>query len=193
MLEKTALDLLFNDARTHYYWQDKPVDDSKLVQIFDLMKMAPTSANCFPLRIVFVKSDSAKNRLKPLLDAGNVDKTMSAPATAILAMDMEFYEKLPQLFPHADARAWFAGNDAKIYDTAFRNSSLQAAYFIIAARAVGLDTGPMSGFDADGINSEFFAGTTFKVNMLCNLGYGDGSKLHPRLPRPDFKEFCNIL
>lgn len=193
MLSSDALNLLFNDARTHYHWQDKPVDYSLLRQVYDLTKMAPTSANCQPLRISFITSDEGKARLKPHLDAGNVDKTMSAPVTAILAMDMAFYDELPKLFPHADAKSWFAGNEQKIFDTAFRNSSMQAGYFILAARALGLDCGPMSGFNNAALDKEFYAGTSIKSNLLCNLGYGDASKLYPRSPRPSFDDFCTVV
>ena len=192
-LDKEALDVLFNEARTHNVWLDKPVSDALLKQVYDLTKMAPTSANCQPLRITFVKSKEAKEKLKPFLDAGNVEKTMQAPVTAILGMDMEFYEQLPKLFPHTDARSWFAGNSKKIADTAFRNSSLQGGYFILAARSLGLDCGPMSGFDNAKVDEAFFAGTAIKSNFICSLGYGDASKLHPRSPRPDFTEFCRII
>ncbi len=193
MLSQESLNLLFGDARTHYHWQEKPVPEALLKQVYDLTKMAPTSANCQPLRVVFITSAAAKARLKPHLDAGNVEKTLSAPVTAILGMDMAFYDQLPKLFPHTDARSWFAGNEQKIYDTAFRNSSMQAGYFILAARALGLDCGPMSGFSNAGVDSEFFAGTTIKSNLLCNLGYGDAAKLFPRSPRPDFADFCKII
>jgi len=193
MLNQDSLNLLFNDARTHYHWQQKPVSEVLLRQVYDLTKMAPTSANCQPLRMVFVVSAEAKARLKPHLDAGNVEKTMTAPVTAILGMDMAFYDQLPQLFPHADARSWFVGNDQKIYDTAFRNSSMQAGYFIMAARSLGLDAGPMSGFNSVAVDAEFFAGTAIKSNLLCNLGYGDASKLFPRSPRPDFAAFCSVV
>lgn len=188
-----ALDTLFNNARTHNVWLDKPVDAGILKQVYDLTKMAPTSANCQPLRVVFVSSKEAKEKLKPCLDAGNVDKTMQAPVTAILGMDMEFYNELPRLFPHTDARSWFAGNEKKIYDTAFRNSSLQGGYFILAARALGLDCGPMSGFNNAKVDEAFFSGTAIKSNFICSLGYGDASKLHPRSPRPTFNEFCKIV
>jgi 3-hydroxypropanoate dehydrogenase len=184
---------LFHDARTHSAWQPKPIPTELLHQLYDAMRYAPTSANCSPLRIVFVASDEAKAKLKPCLMEGNVEKTMSAPVCALLAMDMEFYNQLPKLFPHTDARSWFVGNDAMIYDTAFRNSSLQAAYFIMAARALGLDCGPMSGFDANAVNATFFAGTSHRINMMCNLGYGDTQKLHPRSPRLSFDEVCRII
>jgi 3-hydroxypropanoate dehydrogenase len=192
-LDATALDKLFRNARTHNGWLDKPVSDSLLTELHDLMKWAPTSANCWPLRVVFLKSPAAKARIMPLLMEGNRAKTEAAPATAILGMDLDFPETLPKLFPHADARSWFVGNDALIEATAFRNSSLQGAYFMLAARALGLDCGPMSGFDADKVNAEFFAGTKIKTNFICNLGYGDAAQLFPRSPRPDFAEVCKIL
>lgn len=188
-----ALDVMFNDARTHNHWLDKPVEDALLRQVYDLTKMAPTSANCQPLRVVFVKSQEAKEKLKPALAAGNVDKTMAAPVTAILGMDMEFYNELPRLFPHTDAKSWFVGNEKLIETTAFRNSSLQGGYFILAARALGLDCGPMSGFDNAKVDAAFFAGTKIKSNFICSLGYGDASQLFPRSPRPEFLEFCKIV
>ena len=157
------------------------------------MKWGPTSANSSPARIVFVKSKEAKEKLLPCMAEGNVEKTKAAPVTAIVAQDMEFYEKLPKLFPFADARAWFAGNKPLIESTAFRNSSLQGAYLIIAARSLGLDCGPMSGFDNAKVDAAFFQGTTWKSNFVCNLGYGDSSKLYPRAPRLDFNEACKIL
>ncbi len=184
--------LLFTEARTYSAWQDTPVPDVLLRELYDLMKFGPTSANCCPLRIVFVTSPEAKERLKPCLAEGNIDKTMSAPVCAILGMDAEFYELMPKLFPHTDAKSWFVGNKQLIADTVFRNSSLQAAYFIMAARALGLDCGPMSGFDEGAVNSTFFAGTTFKANMLCNLGYGDPVSLHPRSPRLTFDDACQV-
>lgn len=187
-----ALKLLFLDARTHSAWLDKPVDDALLQRAYDIARMGPTSANCSPMRIVFVKSDEAKAKLKPCLAEGNVEKTMNAPVTAIIAQDMEFYEQLPKLFPHTDARSWFAGKPEAIESTAARNSSLQGAYFMIAARAVGLDCGPMSGFNNAKLDEAFFTGTSYKSNFLCNLGYGDASKLHPRSPRLDFGEACKI-
>ncbi len=192
MLDKTVLDVLFNSARSFSAWQKKPVEDALLVQLYDLVKMAPTSANCQPMRVVFVRSKEVKEKLKPCLDAGNVEKTMQAPVTAIIAQDMAFYEQMPKLFPHADARSWFAGNPQKIADTAFRNSSLQGGYLILAARALGLDCGPMSGFDQAKLDAAFFAGTQIRSNFLCNLGYGDPASLHPRLPRPAFSDACSI-
>lgn len=192
MLNEEGQNLLFNEARTHNAWLDKPVSDELLKAVYDLTKMAPTSANCQPLRVVFVKSEEAKAKLKPCLAEGNIDKTMQAPVTAILAMDMNFHDQLPKLFPHADAKSWFEGNTKMIEDTAFRNSSLQGGYFILAARAAGLDCGPMSGFDSEALDKAFFSGTSFKTNFICNLGYGDKQALHPRSPRPDFHEFCKI-
>ncbi len=194
VLDNESLDIIFRKARTHSVWLDKPVDDALLKQVYDLARMGPTSANMCPLRIVFVKSREAKERLKPALDAGNVAKTMAAPVTAILGMDIHFYEQLPKLFPHVDARAWFKDlPDSALESIALRNSSLQGAYFMLAARALGLDCGPMSGFNNARVDAEFFAGTTVKSNFLCNLGYGDSSKLHPRSPRLDFEEACKIL
>ena len=188
------LDLIFRKARTHNAWLDKPVEDALLQQVYDLAKMGPTSANMCPLRIVFVKSREAKERLKPTLDAGNVDKTMAAPVTAILGMDIHFYEKLPKLFPHADAKAWFKDLPEPVLEyIALRNSSLQGAYFMLAARALGLDCGPMSGFDNAKVDAAFFAGTTVKSNFLCNLGHGDASKLFPRSPRLSFEEACKLV
>lgn len=193
MLNETALDTLFLEARTQNGWLDKPVSDEQLRQIYDLMKWGPTSANCSPARIVFVKSPEAKKKLLACMNPGNVEKTSAAPVTAVIGMDMEFYEKLPKLFPHnPEARSWFAGNQPNIEATAMRNSSLQGGYFIMAARAVGLDCAPMSGFNADKINETFFAGTPVKVNFVCSLGYGDAGKVHPRGPRLSFEEACRI-
>ena len=187
------LDLMFLNGRTHSSWLDKPVDDDVLRQAYDLAKMGATSANCCPMRIIFVKSAEAKARLKPCLAEGNVDKTMMAPVTAIIGYDLEFYEQLPKLFPHTDARSWFVGKAAYIQDTAFRNSALQGAYFMLAARALGLDCGPMSGFDNTAVDQAFFAKTSIRSNFLCNLGYGDSSKLFPRSSRLSFDEICKIL
>ena len=191
-LDAAALDQLFRTARTHNAWQKKDVPDALLQQLYDLVKWAPTSANSSPARFVFVKSPEAKAKLKEALAPGNVEKTMTAPVTVIVAQDMAFYDKLPQLFPHADARSWFAGNDALIESTAFRNASLQGAYLIMAARALGLDTGAMSGFDAAKLDATFFAGTTVKSNFLINLGYGDEAGLFPRSPRLSFDEAARI-
>jgi len=192
-IDSKALDQLFNDARTHNDWQDRPVGDDLLHALWDLTKMGPTSANCSPARVVFVRSPEAKEKLKPCLMEGNAAKTMAAPVTAIIGHDMAFYEKLPELFPHTDARSWFVGNDALIETTAFRNGTLQGAYFIMAARAVGLDCGPMSGFDNAAVDAAFFAGTEIKSNFLCNLGYGDASTLFPRSSRMAFDDACQVL
>ena len=188
-----ALEQIFTKARTHSAWSAQPVSDELLKQIYDLMKWGPTSANSSPARIAFVKTKEAKEKLLPCLAPGNVEKTRSAPVTAIIAHDLEFYEKLPRLFPHTDARSWFVGNKPLIDSTAFRNGSLQGAYLIIAARALGLDCGPMSGFDNAKVDAAFFEGTTWKSNFLCNLGFGDPSALHPRAPRLEFNEACRIL
>ncbi len=188
-----TLDQLFRTARSHNDWQDKAVPDALLAGLYDLMKWGPTSANCWPLRIVFVKTPAAKARLLPLMMEGNRAKTEAAPVTAILGMDMAFYEQLPTLFPHADAKSWFVGNPALIEATAFRNSSLQGAYLMLAARALGLDCGPMSGFDAAGVDAEFFPDTNIKTNFMCNLGYGDAAGLFPRSPRPAFDDVCRIV
>lgn len=193
LADPQSLDVMFNNARTYNHWQSRPVAEETLRKLYDLTKMAPTSANCQPMRVVFVQSDEAKAKLKPALAEGNVEKTMSAPVCAIIGMDMEFYEHMPKLFPHTDARSWFAGNDELIEKTAFRNSSMQGGYFILAARAVGLDCGPMSGFDNAKVDELFFAGTQIKSNFLCNLGYGDDKDMFPRSPRPDFGDFCKIV
>lgn len=191
-LDDVALDTLFRNARSFSHWLDRPVSDEQLHALYELMKWGPTSANSSPARIVFVKSEEGKARLKPCLDEGNVAKCMSAPVVAIIAMDMEFYEHLPTLFPHTDARAWFAGNPEAIYSTAFRNSSLQGAYLILAARSLGLDCGPMSGFDAEKLNAAFFPDGRVKANFICAIGYGDTSRLYPRGPRLAFEEACRI-
>ena len=187
-----AIRRLFHDARTHAAWTDRRVTDETLRALYETLRWGPTAANCSPLRVVFVKSREAKERLRPALSPGDIDKTMAAPVTAILAHDLGFPDTLPRLFPHADARSWYAGNDPYIEETAFRNGSLQGGYFILAARAHGLDCGPMSGFRADRVNESFFAGTTWRANFLCNLGYGDDAKLHSRGPRLSFDEACRI-
>lgn len=192
-LSDAALRQLFLDARTHNGWLEKPVPDSLLRQIADLVRLGPTSANTCPARLVFVKSPEAKARLEPFLSAGNKAKTMAAPVTVIVGMDLAFYEQMPKLFPHnPDAINWFKGKQSSIEENAFRNSSLQGAYLIMAARALGLDTGPMGGFDREGVDGAFFDGTQIRSNFLCNLGYGDPAKLMPRLPRLAFDEFCSI-
>lgn len=193
MLDQATLAQLFTEARSQNGWTDQPVSDEQCQAIYDLMKWGPTSANCSPARLVFVKSDQQKQKLVNCMAEGNQVKVSAAPVTVIIGMDMEFYEKLPQLFPHTDARSWFAGNQQVIQDTAFRNSSLQGAYLMLAARAVGLDCGPMSGFDGEKINQAFFAGTQIKVNFVCSLGYGDKSKIFPRSPRLAFDQACQIL
>jgi len=192
-IDAQALDQLFLEARTHSAWLDKPVSDALLAQAVDLAKMAPTSVNASPMRIVFVRSAEAKAKLKPALAEGNVEKTLAAPVTAIVGHDLEFYEALPRLFPHADARAWFVGNAEFAATTAFRNGSLQGAYLLLALRAVGLDTGPMSGFNNALVDETFFAGTKVKSNFLINIGYGATDKLFPRSPRFDFGEIAQIV
>ncbi len=185
-------DLLFNQARTFNKWRDQPVTDEQVKAIYDLLKMGPTSANCSPARFVFVRSKEGKEKLAPSLSSGNLQKTMEAPVTAIVAYDEEFYDKLPQLFPHADAKPWFTSSPAFAEQTAFRNSSLQAAYLIMAARTLGLDTGPMSGFKNALVDEAFFAGTRVKSNMLVNIGYGDPSGTFERLPRLSFEEAATL-
>jgi len=191
-IDEEALDQLFRAARSHNGWLDRPVPEALLRQGVDLAKMGPTSANTLPMRVVFVKSAEAKARLKPALAPQNVEKTMSAPVTAIVGYDLGFPDLLPKLFPHVDARAWFAGNEALIADTARRNGSLQGAYLILALRAVGLDVGPMSGFDPAKVDAAFFAGTQVRANFLLNIGYGDTTKLFPRSPRLAFEEIARF-
>jgi 3-hydroxypropanoate dehydrogenase len=192
-ISQEALEQLFLKARTHNAWLDKPVPDGLLKQIVEIMKWGPTSANQSPARIIFVKSAEAKARLKPYLMEANVEKTMKAPVCAIIGHDLDFYEHLPRLFPHTDAKSWFVGNETLIETSAFRNGTLQGGYFILAARALGLDCGPMSGFDNEGVDREFFAGTRIKSNFLCNLGYGDPAALFPRSPRFSFDEIAKII
>jgi 3-hydroxypropanoate dehydrogenase len=192
-LDDRSLDIIFRKAHTHSVWLDKPVSDALLHQIYDLMKWAPTSANSCPARFVFVRSAEAKQRLLSAMAPDNVEKTRTAPVTVIVGYDLEFYEKLPRLFPQTDARSWYIGNQPLIDKTAFRNGSLQGAYLLLAARALGLDAGPMSGFDNEKVDQEFFAGTAVKSNFAINLGYGDSSKLYPRNPRLPFEEAAQIL
>ena len=193
LLSEASLDQLFRSARTFNAWLPKEVSDEQLHQLYDLAKFGPTSANSSPARVVFVKSPAAKAKLEPFLSDGNRAKTMEAPVTAIVATDHEFYEQLPRLFPHTDARSWFVGNQPLIDTTAFRNATLQGAYLLLAARAIGLDCGPMSGFDNAGVDAAFFAGTAIKSNFLISIGYGDASRnLFPRSPRLAFGEACTI-
>jgi 3-hydroxypropanoate dehydrogenase len=192
-ISREALDQLFLEARTHNVWFNRPVPLELLREVHELARMGPTSANCSPARFVFLTTKAAKDRLLPALAPGNVAKTMTAPVTAIIAYDTEFYEQLPRLFPHADARSWFVGNQPLIDETAFRNGTLQGAYLMLAARALGLDCGPMSGFDPAKVNAEFFPDGKWKANFLCNLGHGDPSRLFPRSPRLAFDEACKVL
>jgi 3-hydroxypropanoate dehydrogenase len=192
-ISQEALDQLFREARTHSTWLPEPAPVELLRKAYELARLGPTGANGSPARFVFLTTPAAKTRLKPVLAPGNIDKTMAAPVTVIIAWDTEFHEHLPRLFPQADVRSYFVGNKPLIEENAFRNSSLQAAYFILAARALGLDCGPMSGFDADKLNAAFFPDGKWKVNLLCNLGYGDPSKLHSRNPRLNFEEASVIL
>jgi 3-hydroxypropanoate dehydrogenase len=189
----SMLDQLFRNARTHSVWQQQPVPVELLQEAYNLARMGPTSANASPARFVFLTTPEAKQRLLPAMAPGNVEKTRTAPVTAIIAYDTEFYEQLPRLFPHADMRQYFVGNAELIAETAMRNGSLEGAYFILAARALGLDCGPMSGFDAAKVNAEFFPDGKWKANFLCNLGHGDPSKLYPRSPRLSFEEACRVL
>jgi 3-hydroxypropanoate dehydrogenase len=191
--DDAALRQAFLDARTQNAWLPKDVPDSLLRQLIDTVKMGPTSANCLPARFVFAKSQEAKDKLKPFLSEGNRAKTMQAPVCAIIGYDLDFYEHLPKLFPHKDMKSSFAGKPDKILDTAFRNGTLQGGYLIIAARLLGLDCGPMSGFDNAGVDAAFFASTTVKSNFLCNLGYGDASAVQARLPRFSFDEMAKII
>ncbi|HXI85965.1 MAG TPA: malonic semialdehyde reductase [Parvularculaceae bacterium] len=193
MINDQALDIIFRNARTRNGFEARPVSRTLMQAVYDLMKWGPTSANCSPARFIFVTSEEGKKRLEPHLSEGNRAKTMKAPCCVIIAYDMEYYENLPRLFPHTDAKSWFVGNDALIKTTAFRNGSLQGAYFLIAARALGLDCGPMSGFNNAGVDEEFFKGTNWKSNFLCNIGYGTDEKLYPRGPRLSFEEACEIV
>lgn len=192
-LDTAALDQLFREARSYNGYLDKPVSQEQMDAIWELMKYGPTSANALPARLVWCASDAAKEKLASLTMPANGDKIRSAPVSVIIGMDLEFYEALPELFPHADARSWFVGNDAMISATAFRNSSLQGAYFIMAARALGLDTGPMSGFSNEAVDDAFFAGTKVKSNFISTLGYGDPATIFERSPRPGFDRFNTIV
>jgi len=193
-LDDAALDQLFREARTHNAWHDREVTDEQLHAIIGLTKMGPTSANCSPARFVFVKSAEAKERLKPHLMGPNRDKTMAAPVCAIIAWDTEFYNYQDKLFPHApESRDWFTGSEEATFMNGFRNGTLQGGYFIMAARALGLDCGPMSGFDNAGVDQAFFPDGRYRANFLCNIGYGDESVLFPRLPRFAFDEIASIV
>jgi 3-hydroxypropanoate dehydrogenase len=192
-LDSGSLNQLFVQARTHNKWLDRPIDEALLRELYDLTRLAPTSANSQPMRVVFVQSREAKERLKPALAPKNVEKTMTAPVTAIVAHDLEFYERLPKLVPHADVKSWFAALPAEqIERAAYQGSSMQGAYLILAARALGLDAGAIGGFDRAKVDDEFFPGGTVRSNFLVNLGYGDPAGLYPRNPRLDFDEACRI-
>jgi 3-hydroxypropanoate dehydrogenase len=193
LIDEACLDTLFRNARTYYHWLDQPVSDDELRTVFDLLKWGPTSANSSPARFLFVRSKDAKERLRPALSAGNVEKTMAAPVTAIVAHDPRFYEELPRLYPPADARSWFANNEELAATTAFRNGTLQGAYLIMACRAAGLDCGPMSGFDNARVDAEFLVAMGWKSNFLINIGHGDRSHDYPRSPRFTFDEACRLL
>ena len=187
------LDQLFLEARTQNGWLDQAVTAEQIHQIYDLVKMGPTSANCCPARFLFLTSAEAKAELKPTLSSGNIEKTMTAPLTVLVATDQKFYDQFVTLFPHADAKSWFMSSPEFAAETGLRNSSMQAAYLIMACRSLGLDTGPMSGFNADKVNEVFFENTDYKINMIINIGYGNYSKVYSRLPRLDFEKACKIL
>lgn len=192
-VDAAALDLLFRNARTQNDWTDKAVTVQQLQTIYDLLKMGPTAANSSPARFIFCTSEDARNRLAAICSATNGEKVRQAPVTVIIGMDMEFHERLPELFPHTDARSWFVGKDAMIRESAMRNSSLQGAWLITAARAIGLDAGPMSGFNKEAVDKEFWAGTKVETNFICSLGYGSGEKVFARSPRLAFEDACRIL
>ncbi|WP_149535297.1 malonic semialdehyde reductase [Siccirubricoccus phaeus] len=193
MLDAAALDALFLKARTQNKWKSEPVSEAQIRRIYEILCQGPTSANSSPARFVFVTTPEGKEKLKPALSSGNLDKTMAAPVCVIIGTDMAFYEKLPQLFPHTDARSWFTSSPALAEETAFRNGTLQGAYLMLAARAVGLDIGAMSGFDKAKVDEAFFAGTSIKSNFLCNIGHGDPAGLFGKLPRLSFEEACSIV
>lgn len=193
MLSQDALKILFTAARSQNGWLDKLVNDEQIQRIYDLMKFCPTSANCCPLRLTFLKSKVAKLRLKPHLSEGNIQKSMTAPAVVIMTYDTKFYEQLPKLFPHTDAKSWFVGKPEKIKQAAHLNATLQIGYFILATRAVGLDCGPMAGFDTLGLDKEFFSDGKQKSILICGIGYGDESKILARSPRLNFEQTCQIL
>ena len=192
-LSDPALDLLFREARSHNRWLDKPVSDDLLQQVYELAKWGPTAANSAPARFLFIRSEEAKARLKPALAEGNVEKSMTAPVVAVIAMDLEFYEHLPRLFPHTDAKSWYVGKPEKIQASASLNATLQGAYLMLAARSLGLDCGPMSGFDNAKLDGEFFPEGKVKSLFICAMGYGDAAHIYPRGPRLDFDEACQLL
>ncbi|MDW7745592.1 malonic semialdehyde reductase [Halomonas sp.] len=193
-IDNTAIETLFTEARTHNVWKDQDVSEEKLRELYHLMHFGPTSMNCQPLRVLFLKSQEAKERLKPALLPGNQEKTMQAPVVAVLGYDTEFYQHLPRMFSHnKDAKSLFEGKTDFINSTAFRNSSIQGGYFILAARALGLNAGPMSGFNNAAVDEEFFPDGQVKSNFLCNLGYGDASALFPRQDRFEFDEVCQVV
>ncbi len=192
-IDVAALDAMFRQARTTSHWSDRPVDEGMLRDLYDLLKLGPTSANCSPARFLFCSSEESREKLAECASEGNRDKIRSAPVTVIVGMDLGFADHLPRLFPHTDARSWFEGKPDLTRQTAFRNSSLQGAWLIMAARALGLDTGPMSGFDQDAVDKAFWDGTTVETNFLCSLGFADGPPRYPRLPRLEFDEACRIL
>ncbi len=193
MLSNSSLEKLFTKARSQNGWLKKDITIEQIQQLYDLLKFGPTSANSCPARFTFIRTKEAKERLKPFLDSGNVEKSMSAPAVAIIGYDIDFYEKLPHLFPHTNAKSWYEGKEKKIKSTAELNATLQGGYFIIAARSLGLDCGPMIGFDKEKLNQEFFPNEKVKSIFICGIGYGDDTKVHPRAPRLDFEEACEIL
>ncbi|MFT4717625.1 MAG: 3-hydroxypropanoate dehydrogenase [Paracoccaceae bacterium] len=192
-IDNDSIDVILRDARSHYAWTDRPVPHELLESIYEITARGPTSMNCCPARFVFVTSPEGKKRLAKSLKEKNIDKMMDAPVTAIIAYDPEFWRELPYLFPHEDRRPHFEGKEQHSEDTAFRNGTLQGAYFMIAARAIGLDVGAMSGFSNAIVDGEFFAGTTLKSNFLCNLGYADESALFQRLPRFSFDQACSMI
>ena len=193
-LDANGIDLVLRNARSHYAWADRPVSNADLEKIFDIMVWGPTSNNGHPIRILFARSDEAKQRLVPALKGNNVEKVLSSPVCAIIGYDTKFYERLPELFPHDPGKVqMFVDNPKRCTDDAFRNGTLQGAYFMIAARALGFDVGPISGFFNDIVDAEFFADTTIKSNFLCNVGYGDESAVWQKLPRPSFDSICTLI
>lgn len=191
-LDRHALDQLFLEARSHSHWRPEPVPEATLRRLYEILRMGPTSANCSPARFVFAVSRQARERLAACVSPGNVAKVLTSPVTVIVGMDEKFYDRVPELYPHnPEARDWFL-DPAVAQATAFRNSTLQGAYLILAARALGLDCGPMSGFDAAKVDAAFFAGTTVRANFLCALGHGEPGRLHPRSPRLPFEDACRI-